>query len=87
MVKRASQDVGLMVRARTVGMGEPVLGDGKLGDGKVVKPVVLVRMKGRNATPRWKQVCTDCLHWLAGDVLVDHVLDLVREEAPAEFTC
>ena len=52
-----------------------------------MRPVAHVRMKGKNAAPRWKQVCVDCLHWLADDELVDHVLDLESDDDSEVFSC
>ena len=40
------------------------------------KPCFAVRMKSKNAKPRWRWVCLECCHWLEGDRLVVEVHDL-----------
>ena len=45
-------------------------------NGVVVPPCFAIRMKSKNASPRWRRVCVDCAHRLEADSLVDLIREL-----------
>ena len=44
--------------------------------GDIVTPQFAIRMKSKNASPRWRKVCVDCVHRVDADSLVDRIIEL-----------
>lgn len=47
-------------------------------EGRVVKPKFAIRMKSRNATPRWRKVCDDCRRKKEGEGSLDQIMELIE---------